>query len=115
MQDLKGAGILTNFIGAMIDSLAKQGHTPAEINHLVVASLAETIADLAKKPDGTMDLYVMKPVFRLLVTLYTDENRKLAEDGYLVPVQQKMQQNDRIIRFFEEELRNVTNNLEEMK
>ena len=114
MQDLKGTGILTNFIGAMIDSLAKQGHTPAEINHLIVASLAETIADLAKKPDGHIDLYVMKPVFRLLVTLYKEENRKLSEEGYLPPIQQKMQQNDWVIRFFEEELRNVTNNLEEL-
>lgn len=115
MQSLKGAGILTNFIGAMIDSLSKEGHTQAEINHLVVASLAETIADMAKKPSGNMDLYVMKPIFRLLILLYKEENKALEKDSYLPPVQQKMQQNEWVIRFFEEELRNVTNNLEEIK
>jgi hypothetical protein len=115
MQSLKEAGILTNFIGAILDSLANQGYKPAEASHLTAALLIETVQDVAKKDDGTYDFYVLKPLFRFFISLYQNENKRLVEESYLPKIREKMQKNDQIISFFEEELRTVAQNMEEQK
>jgi len=115
MQNLKESGILDQFIGAIIDSLAQQGYKPREVNHLVAALLIETTQDVAKKEDGSYDFYVLKPLFRFFIAMYQEENKRLVEESYLPKIREKMQQNDQIIRFFEEELRTVAQNLEENK
>ena len=52
MQDLKKSGILTNFLGAITDSLIKEGYSPADTKHIIVAALLEIVEDMAKKPVG---------------------------------------------------------------
>ena len=104
MQSLKESGILTNFLGTITDSLVKEGYSPADTKHLIVASLMETIEDMAKKQEGGYDLYVIKPVFRFMLAVCQEENRMLSADAYLPAVQQRMQQNDAISAYYESQL-----------
>lgn len=111
MQSLKQSGILTNFLGAITDSLVKEGYSPAETKHLIVASLMEIIEDITRKNAGGHDFYTVKPVFRYLVSLYQEENRLLQEESYLPQIQQKMQENDRLIQYFITQLDSIEKNM----
>ena len=113
MQSLKKSGILTNFLGAITDSLIKEGYSPTDTKHLIVAALMEIIEDTTKKEAGGHDFYTVKPVFRFLINLYQEENRLLQKDSYLLQIQQKMQQNDIIIRYFTNQLDAIEKNIQE--
>ena len=52
MESLKESGILTNFLGAITDSLVKEGYSPDDVHHLIVASLMEIIEDETKNADN---------------------------------------------------------------
>ncbi len=110
MQSLKKSGILTNFLGAITDSLVKEGYSPADTKHLIAASLMETIEDMAKKPEGGYDLYVIKPVFRFMLAICQEENRILSSDAYLPAIQQRMQQNDIISSYYKSQLEAIEKN-----
>ena len=111
MQSLKQSGILTNFLGAITDSLVKEGYSPAETRHLIVASLMEIIEDMTKKEDGGHNFYTVKPIFRYLINLYQEENQLLQEEAYLPQIQQKMQENDRLIQYFSGQLIAIEKNM----
>ena len=111
MQSLKKSGILTNFLGAVVDSLIKEGYSPADTKHLIVASAMELVEDMTKKESGGHDFYVVKPVFRYLVGLYQEENRLLQNEAYLLQIQQKMQENDTLIQYFTNQLEAIEKNM----
>lgn len=111
MQNLKDSGILTNFLGAITDSLIKQGYSPADTKHLIVASLMEVIEDTVKKTGGGHDFYAMKPVFRFMIRFYQDENNRLQDEAYLPQVRQKMQENDTAMAYFSSQLTAVEQNM----
>ena len=111
MQSLKKSGILTNFLGAITDSLVKEGYSPADTKHLIVAALMEIVEDTTKKEAGGHDFYTVKPVFRYLVGLYQEENRLLQDESYLPQVQQKMQENDTLIQYFTNQLNSIEKNM----
>ena len=115
MQNLKESGILTNFLGAITDSLVKEGYSPADTRHLIVAALMEIVEDTTKKEAGGHDFYTVKPVFRFLINLYQEENRLLQGDAYVPQVQQKMKENDTLIQYFSAQLDAIEKNMEGTK
>lgn len=115
MESLKQSGILTNFLGAITDSLVKEGYKPDDVRHLIVAALMEIIEDETKNEDGSRNFYVLKPVLRFCMNLYQEENNRMQEEAYLPAIQKKMQENDIIIKFFAEQIQAVSQNLEEQK
>ena len=115
MESLKESGILTNFLGAITDSLVKEGYNPDDVRHLIVASLMEIVEDETKNADGSRNFYALKPVLRFCVNLYQEENNKMQPEAYLPAIQKKMQDNDKIVQFFMEQIQAVSHNLEEQK
>lgn len=111
MESLKESGILTNFLGAITDALVKEGYSPSDTKHLIVAALLEIVEDMAKKPGGGHDFYIVKPVFRFLVNLYQEENRLLQEEAYLPQIQKTMQDNDMMIQYFLSQIQAVEQNM----
>lgn len=111
MQDLNKSGILTNFLGAITDSLIKEGYSPADTKHIIVAALLEIVENMAKKPAGGYDFYIVKPVFRFLINLYQEENRLLQSESYLPQVQHKMQEHDTLIQYYTDQLQAIETNL----
>ena len=113
MLEEQNLPVLTNFTGAMIDGLSKQGYSDKDIKHLIVAALMETIENMTKKDNDGHDFYALKPVFRFFINLYQSENRRLSVDAYLPIIQKEMQQNSEVIHFFETKVNALEANLEE--
>lgn len=111
MSSIKQSGILTNFLGAIIDSLVKEGYSPADTKHLVVAAAMEMVEDMTKKETGGHDSSAVKPAFRYIVGLYQEENRILQNEAYLPQIQQKMQENDTLIQYFTNQLNSIEKNM----
>lgn len=105
----KDSFLFTNFIGAMKDSLVNEGYTPAQTNHLIVASLMEIVNDIIHE-DNKIDHYSLKPVYRFLLSIQQEENRRLQPEAYLPPIQKKMAENDYLISFLEKELSTIESN-----
>jgi hypothetical protein len=99
----KNSFLFTNFLGAIKDSLVKEGYSAKQTNHLLVANLMEIVNDTVHE-NGDIDHYVLKPVYRFLLNLQREENKRLQPEAYLAPVQQKMAANDYFISFLEKEL-----------
>ena len=109
---MKDSFLFASFLGAIKDSLVKEGYSPQQTDHLLVAYLAEMIQDTVCE-NGKLNHYTMKPVYRMLINLYREENTSLQEAAYLPQVQQKMAENDYFIRFLEKELSSIEGNEEE--
>ena len=105
----KDSFLFTNFIGAIKDSLVNEGYTPAQTNHLIVASLMEIVNDVIHE-DNKIDHYSLKPVYRFLLSIQQEENRRLQPEAYLPPIQKKMAENDYLISFLEKELSTIESN-----
>ena len=113
MESLKESGILTNFLGAITDSLVKEGYSPDDVRHLIVASLMEIVDDETKKADGSRNFYALKPVLRFCINLYQEENKKMQPEAYLPAIQKKMQDNDWLIAYFTRQVEAIAQNQEE--
>ena len=109
---MKNSFMFTNFLGAITDSLTKEGYSPKQIRHLIVASLMEIVNEQIKE-DGQLDHYALKPVYRFLINLYQEENEKMHADAYIPKIQEKMASNNYMISFLSHELELLERNLEE--
>lgn len=108
----KDSFLFTSFLGAIKDSLTQEGYTAQQANHLLVAHLMEIVNDTVHE-NGSIDHYVLTPVYRFLVNLQTEENRSLQEEAYLPQVQQKMAANEYFINFLSKELAAIKSNQKE--
>ena len=105
----KDSFLFTNFLGAVKDSLIKEGYTARQTNHLLVASLMEIVNDIVHE-NGDIDHYVLKPAYRFLINIHREENRAMESNAYLPLIQEKMAGNDYLVSFLEKELSSIEAN-----
>ena len=105
----KDSFLFTNFLGAIKDSLIKEGYTPKQTNHLLVAHLMEIVNDVVHE-NHDIDHYVMKPVYRFIINIHREENRKMESIAYLPQIQEKMAGNDYLVSYLEQELSSIETN-----
>lgn len=77
---------LVNYLGACITSLPDTMSASAK-SHFIVGELATQMLELSKKEDGSIDLFICKPLFRSVVYVLKQEIERMKDDiPYTKPV-----------------------------
>lgn len=82
---------LITYVGMEINALHKQGYSPSQVRHLVSSQLIECCLDtVARKSDGSFDLYALKPLFVAFKFLVDREYAEKSKDSYIPQIQADM-------------------------
>ena len=68
-----------NYLGACIQALPDNMNASAK-SHFIVSEMIQQITQIAQKEDGTIDLFIYKPVFRSVIYVLKNEIQRMYED-----------------------------------
>ena len=94
-----------NFIGAMLNS--SKFNNEQATKHSIVACLLEEIVPLCKKNDEHYDLFIIKPLIRILIDIFNDRIT------LLLPYKDEIEVSKQINKYFEiiDELNKILKNV----